>query len=288
MGKWRRLALTITENRYFNYFIAAVIIANAITLGLETSGQAVAAAGGLLALLDRIALAIFVGELLLKMFALRLRFFRDGWNIFDFIVVGIALVPASGEFSVLRALRVLRVLRLISVIPQMRAVVGALLSALPGMGSVIAVLAIAYYVAAVIATKLFGPTFPEWFGSIGASMYSLFQVMTLESWSMGIVRPVMEVHPLAWAFFVPFIVITSFAVLNLFIALIVNAMQTAHDEEKRVLQDEADAKAHAERVEMLQELRALRRDLSELTGRLDGRAAPAPGGTAHGKEGGGV
>jgi len=284
MGKWRRLALTITENRYFNHFIAVIIVANAVTLGLETSGQAMAAAGGLLAILDRIALAIFVGELLLKMFAQRLRFFRDGWNVFDFIVVGIALFPASGEFSVLRALRVLRVLRLISVVPQMRAVVGALLSALPGMGSVIAVLAIAYYVAAVIATKLFSATFPEWFGSIGASMYSLFQIMTLESWSMGIVRPVMEVHPFAWAFFVPFIVITSFAVLNLFIALIVNAMQTAHDEEKRLIQDESDAKAHAERIEMLQEVKDLRREMAELAERLGHPVARPAAPEAEGQE----
>ncbi len=258
----------LTESRAFNLFVTVVIVVNAITLGLETSGAAMAAAGPLLTVLDVAALAVFVVELLLKIYAQRLQFFRQGWNLFDFIVVGIALLPAAGEFSVLRALRVLRVLRLISVVPQMRAVVGALLSALPGMGSVIAVLAIAYYVAAVIATKLYGASFPDWFGSIGSSMYSLFQIMTLESWSMGIVRPVMEVHPLAWLFFVPFIVITSFAVLNLFIALIVNAMQSAHDEETQAARAEIEAKAHTERAELLSELRALREEVSDLRGTL--------------------
>ncbi|MEQ8345205.1 MAG: ion transporter [Sneathiellaceae bacterium] len=268
MPDLRERARRLTESRAFNMAVAAVIVINAVTLGLETSTEAMDAAGPVLELLDVAALSVFVVELLLKIYVQRLRFFRDGWNIFDFIVVGIALVPAAGEFSVLRALRVLRVLRLISVIPQMRAVVGALLTALPGMGSVIAVLAIAYYVAAVIATKLYGASFPQWFGSIGSSMYSLFQIMTLESWSMGIVRPVMEVHPLAWLFFVPFIVITSFAVLNLFIALIVNAMQTAHDEETQLARAEIESRAQVERAELLTELRALRHEVADLRGTI--------------------
>ncbi len=268
MPDLREWARRLTESRAFNMAVAAVIVINAVTLGLETSTEAMDAAGPVLELLDVAALSVFVVELLLKIYVQRLRFFRDGWNIFDFIVVGIALVPAAGEFSVLRALRVLRVLRLISVIPQMRAVVGALLTALPGMGSVIAVLAIAYYVAAVIATKLYGASFPQWFGSIGSSMYSLFQIMTLESWSMGIVRPVMEVHPLAWLFFVPFIVITSFAVLNLFIALIVNAMQTAHDEETQLARAEIESRAQVERAELLTELRALRHEVADLRGTI--------------------
>ena len=167
----------------------------------------------------------------------------------------------------LRALRILRVLRLLSVVPQMRTVVGALFKALPGMGSILAVLLLVFYVAAVMTTKLFGASFPDWFGSVGASMYSLFQIMTLESWSMGIVRPVMDVYPKAWLFFVPFVVITSFAVLNLFIALIVNSMQTIHgtmhDETRREAVAAEDL-AHSERETLLSEIRALRDEVRRL------------------------
>ncbi len=157
----------------------------------------------------------------------------------------------------------MRVLRLMSVVPQMRAVIGALFNALPGMGSIVAVLGLIFYVASVMATKLFGAAFPDWFGSIGASMYSLFQIMTLESWSMGIVRPVMEVYPYAWAFFVPFIVVTSFSVLNLFIALIVNSMQSLQAETNNSLRAEAVV-AHDERELLLQRIEALADEIRQL------------------------
>ena len=174
-----------------------------------------------------------------------------------------AWLPATNGLSILRALRILRVLRLLSVVPQMRKVVGALFSALPGMGAVVAVLMLVFYVAAVMATKLYGAAFPQWFGSIGESMYTLFQIMTLESWSMGIVRPVMEEHPLSWLFFVPFVVITSFAVLNLFIALIVNSMQTLHEQDRQEAV-QAELVAHDEREELLEEIRSLRREVHAL------------------------
>ena len=205
----------------------------------------------------------FTVEIGLKIWVYRASFFRGGWNLFDFAIVAVAWLPATGALSVLRALRIMRVLRLISVVPQMRAVIGALFNALPGMGSIVAVLALIFYVAAVMATKLFGATFPDWFGSIGASMYSLFQVMTLESWSMGIVRPVMEVHPGAWAFFVPFIIITSFSVLNLFIALIVNSMQSLQAETKNSLREEAVV-AHDEREVLLQRIETLTEEVRRL------------------------
>ena len=180
---------------------------------------------------------------------------------FDFTVVAISLVPASAAFSVLRALRVLRVLRLVSVVPSMRKVVQALLQAIPGMGSVVALLALLYYVFAVMATKLFGAAFPEWFGTIGAAAYSLFQIMTLESWSMGIVRPVMEVYPFAWAFFVPFILITSFAVLNLFIAIIVNAMQSQHDAENKNALAAFSEQSHGDVQRLEDDIRAMHAEL---------------------------
>ncbi|MEQ8291861.1 MAG: ion transporter [Roseovarius sp.] len=213
-------------------FILGVILFNAAILGLETSDIAMARAGALIVTLDSICLAIFVAEIGLKLFARGARFFRDGWNIFDFVIVAISLVPAAQGLSVLRALRILRLLRVLSVTPSLRRVVEGLMSALPGMASVFLLMGIIFYIGSVMATKLFGENFPEWFGTLGRSAYSLFQIMTLESWSMGIVRPVMEVYPQAWAFFVPFILVTTFAVVNLVVGLIVNSMQDAHSEEE--------------------------------------------------------
>ncbi|MWB79657.1 ion transporter [Pseudooceanicola sp. 216_PA32_1] len=219
------------------YAIMGVILFNAVILGLETSKPVMNSAGWLIVTLDTACLAIFVAELLAKLYARGLRFFRNAWNVFDFLVVGIALVPAAGGLSVLRALRILRLLRVVSVAPTLRRVVEGFISALPGMASVFLLMAVIFYIAAVIATKLFAATFPDWFGSLGASLYTLFQVMTLESWSMGIVRPVMEVHPEAWIFFVPFIMITTFAVVNLLVGLIVNSMQDAHSQETNAATD---------------------------------------------------
>ena len=214
----------VLESSRFQRAIIFIIAINAVTLGLETSKTALDVAGPLLSAVDKVCLTIFVLELLAKMIVYRTRFHRDPWNLFDLIVVSFALLPATGSLSVLRALRIMRVLRLVSAVPSMRRVVSALMSAIPGMGSIVALLSLVYYIFAVMATKLFGADFPEWFGTIGASSYTLFQIMTLESWSMGIVRPVMEVFPLSWAFFLPFILITSFTVLNLFIGIIVDAM----------------------------------------------------------------
>ena len=222
---------SILDSPQFGRFITAVILVNAVTLGLETAPSIMARTGGIITFVDEACLMIFIVEILAKLFVRRHRFFLSGWNVFDFIIVGIALVPGAQGLSVLRALRILRVLRVISVAPRLRRVVEGFITALPGMGSVFLLMAIIFYIGSVIATKLFGHSFPEWFGTLGLSAYSLFQIMTLESWSMGIVRPVMEVYPYAWGFFVPFIMVTTFAVVNLLVGLIVNSMQDAHSEE---------------------------------------------------------
>ena len=237
----------------------AVIVINAIVIGMETSPALMARFGILLGAIDTIAIVIFVIEILLKLLVYRVNFFKNGWNIFDFAIVAVALLPTGGSLSVLRALRILRALRLISAMPKMRKVVQGLFAAIPSMGTVIILLGLVFYIAAVMATKLFGDAFPEWFGSIGSSLYSLFQIMTLESWSMGIVRPIMEVYPWAWMFFVPFVLVTSFVVLNLFIAIIVNAMH-----------EEADEEQAAQRNEILEEIQSLRREIGAL--RTDGSA----------------
>ena len=226
-------AQALISHKWFSSAVLGVVLFNAAILGLETSEAVMARAGGLIVLLDRLCLGFFVAELLIKVFALRLGYFRDGWNLFDFSIVAISLMPGAGGLSVLRAMRVLRLLRVISVAPTLRRVVEGLLNALPGMGSVFLLMGVIFYIGAVMTTKLFGAAFPEWFGGLGRSAYSLFQIMTLESWSMGIVRPVMEVFPYAWVFFVPFILVTTFAVVNLVVGLMVNSMQDAHQAESR-------------------------------------------------------
>lgn len=250
----------LIESRRFELAITVLILLNAITLGLETSPSIMAAYGGLLLIIDRAILAVFVLELTARVVVYRGSFFRDPWRIFDLVVVGIALLPATGSLSVLRALRILRVLRLISIVPSLKRVVTGFISALPGMGSIVLLLGLVFYVFAVMATKLYGARFPELFGDIGESLFTLFQVMTLEGWSDGVVRPVMEIYPLAWLFFIPFIVATSFTVLNLFIGVIVSAMEEEHEAEataeRRALQDD--------QVNMLAEIRALREEVREL------------------------
>ena len=252
----QRLVALVDHPRFAN-FITAVIAFNAVILGLETSQTVMQAAGPLIITLDYLCLAIFVAEIALKLVAHGPRFFRNGWNIFDFVIVAISLAPAGQGFSALRALRILRVLRVISVAPSLRRVVEGFIRAVPGMDSVFLLMGLLYYIGAVIATKLFGASFPDWFGTLGLSAYTLFQIMTLESWSMGIVRPVMAVYPLAWAFFLPFIIVTTFAVVNLLVGLIVNSMQEAHHEE-----DVANTDAY--RDEVLAKLEMLDARMSRL------------------------
>ena len=260
---WRTLRARVAaliESRRAQNFITTLIVLNAVSLGLETSPALREDYGALLQRFDTAVLGVFVVEIAAKIFGRGRGFFRNGWNVFDFVIVGAALVPTSGPLAILRALRILRVLRLLSVVPQMRTVIQALVTALPGMVSIVGLIALIFYVSAVLATNFFGERFDAWFGSVGASMYSLFQIMTLESWSMGIVRPVMVEFPYAWAFFVPFILVTSFAVLNLFIGVIVDAMQTQHAREAAHIEAHVESEAAALRSEVA----ALRAEIARL------------------------
>ena len=247
---------TWIESRTASNFIIGVILFNAVLLGMETSPEIMALYGPTILFLDSVCLGIFIIEISLKIIGRGIGFFRSGWNLFDFAVVAIALVPAVQGLSVLRALRILRVLRVISVAPSLRRVVEGFVTALPGMGSVFLLMTIIFYIGSVIATKLFGSDFPEWFGSLPSSAYSLFQIMTLESWSMGIVRPVMEIYPYAWMFFLPFILVTTFAVVNLLVGLIVNSMQDAHNAEEVERTD-------LYREEVMRKLEAIEKQLLE-------------------------
>ena len=270
VAPWRRALRGFLDRRAVQQGVIVLIVVNAVILGLETSAGVMVAAGGLLAALDRVILAIFVVELVLRIVAWGWRFFRDPWGIFDLVVVGIALVPATGSFSVLRALRILRVLRLVSAIPRMRHVVQGLVGAIPGIASIIALLGLVLYVSSVAATKLLGAAYPDWFGTMGASLFSLFQIMTLEGWA-DMVREISTTHPYAWLFFVPFILIATFTILNLFIAVVVGAMQAEHDAAAELAAAEVRAEARkaeevavADRRSLHDEMRALRQEIAEL------------------------
>lgn len=239
--------------------VLGLILFNALTLGLETYPDIRAQYGDLLTLMDRVVLAIFVAELAARIYVHKARFFRDPWSLFDFFVVGISLLPSTGSFSVLRALRILRALRLVTAIPSLKRVVGGLVSALPGMASILLLLILIFFIFAVIASKLYGEAKPEQFGDLGLAAYTLFQVMTFDDWSAGIVKPLLEQHPFAWAFFVVFMMLSSFMVLNLFIGVVVTALdaETAEDVPKL-------GHPGGFEEELLAEISALRRDVASL------------------------
>ena len=259
---WRGRIEQFITHHAIQHFLVFLIVVNAAILGIETNHEVMESWGDELFLLDHAILGIFIMEIVLLIAARGFSFFKDAWCLFDFIVVGIALIPASGSLSVLRALRVLRVLRLINKVDSMRKVVSGLLSSLPGLGSVFGLIIIIFYVAAVIATNLFSKDFPQWFGDMGSSAYTLFQVMTLEGWSQEIARPVMEVFPYAWVFFVMFILIATFIIFNLFIAVIVDSI-TADKEQ--------DLKDHQQFDAIQQELQSVHAELAHVRQLLERR-----------------
>lgn len=267
-ASWRARLADWVERPRVQHALVALIVLNAIVLGMETSPALMAAAGDSLVALDHAILAVFVVEIALRITAHGWRFFRDPWSVFDFVVVAISLAPSSEEFSVLRALRVLRVLRLVTLVPSMRRVVAGLLAAVPGLGSVAAIMAIIFYVSGVMATKLFAEKFPELFGSLGASLYTLFQIMTLDGWSAEVARPVMEAFPYAWVFFVIFILVSTFTLLNLFIGVIVNAIQTEVHEETGRAEAAVVARVDADAAALAREIAGLRAELREIKATL--------------------
>lgn len=265
--EWRSRIEDVVNAKWFINSITVLILANAATLGLETNAQIMAVHGDLIRTIDHLILSAFVIEILLKIFACGGRFFKSGWNLFDFAIVSISLLPASGPFAVLRTLRVLRVMRLISTVPSLRRVVSALLAAIPGMASVMSILLVIFYVSAVMTTQIFGAVndahMQEYYGTIGDSMFTLFQIMTLENWD-EIAHTTMEFFPSSWAFFVVFIVVASFAVLNLFIGIIVDAMNILHEEAEDSLAHRDHTEEMRLLIEVKKDLEALRRDVASL------------------------
>lgn len=260
-GALRRLV----DAAAFRRSIIVLIVVSAILLGLETVRSLPPGLLDAIHTVNRLILGVFVVEVALRMLAYRSAFFRDGWNLFDLAVVVAAVVPPPGPWQTLRALRILRVLRLVSSVPALRRVVEGLLSALPGLASIIGLMLLLLYIAAVMATHLYRDISPEHFDDIGNSLFTLFQIMTLEGWP-DVARTVMEVQPLAWIFFTGFISVATFMVLNLFIGVVVSAIQSR-------IADELAAEAAGDES-LVREVAALRAEIAGLRSDLGGKRAP--------------
>lgn len=250
------------ESALYQNAILLIIIVNALVLAIGAAPETTQGWSILLEALDLAFLCVYVVEITLKVVAYGRAFFRDGWNWFDVIVIGLALLPATDGMTVLRMLRILRVLRVISVLPSLRRIVEAAIRALPGMGSILLVLVMIFIIGAVIATRMYGAEFPIYFGSLGDSLFTLFTIMTLEGWP-DLARDVMSIYPNAWTFFIPFLFITSFMVLNLLVGVIVAAMQETAEEEERKLEAverEVERAILDEIGKLREEIAALRRE----------------------------
>lgn len=269
----RPLLTVFVESVLFKRFIIALILINAVTLGIETAPRLHAQYAEALHLFDRIVLCIFTIELTLRLYVHRVAFLKDPWSLFDTAVVGIALLPHGGEFAVLRTLRVLRVLRLISMVPAMRRVISALVSSLSGVAAVASIMLVIFYVFSVIATTLFAQIEPQYFGTLGHTMLTLFQIMTLEDWA-DIARPVMEHLPHAWIFFVSYILVSTFVIMNLFIGVMVYAMQQSGGqqngvERRRMTPEQRAALRLLDEGGLLEEIRQLRLEIAEIKAKRD-------------------
>lgn len=261
---WRGQIERFMARQFTQRLLIILIVINAIILGIETNKDIMAVIGHELILIDHAILWIFIAEIVVLIAARGWHFFKDPWCIFDFLVVAIALVPATGSMSVLRALRVLRILRLINKIESMRRVVSALLGSLPGLGSVFGLVLIVFYVSGVIATNMYASEFPERFGTLGMSFYTLFQVMTLEGWSEEIARPIMAIYPSAWIFFLIFIFISTFIVVNLFVAVIVDSINSIkHHENKKDDDSDVASKLQALQIEIAELKELMKSDITK-------------------------
>ncbi len=247
----------LVESKNFNNFIILIILINSVVIGMETYHLS-ASTQHFLKIIDQTCLSIYVVEMLLKLYVYHLSYFKSGWNWLDFTIVVVALSPLSSTFSIFRMLRILRALRLLSMVPAIRRVVNSLLYSIPGVSTSFGLLLIIFYIFGVIAVNLFGAKFPEWFGTLQASLYTLFQIMTLESWSMGIARPVMEQFPSAWIFFIPFILLSTFMILNFVIGLIVDSVQFIRDAEKE------ETKLNKEKNNSIDSLEEIQRNIDRL------------------------
>ena len=268
MSNHRQVLGNFLEGKRFHNFIISLIVLNSITIGMETSQSWMDSYGQFFERLDDIILFIFIAEVLLKLYAFGFRFFLNSWNVFDFLIVAISVVPAAGAFSVFRTLRILRTLRLINNVPKLRMIIEALLKSIPSIGWISLLLFVVFYIFAVLGTNLFGTNFPELFGDLGKSMFTLFQIMTLESWASGIARPMMEVMAFAYLFFIPFILIATYTTLNIFIAIVVNTMNEMNRQDGKDEDENLKEMILAQNEKTQSHLSDLQKKLDELTNQL--------------------
>ena len=266
MNQLVKISAGLVNSNWFEYFIIGVIIVNGALLGLETSAFIADTYGHWLELGNQVALGIFIVEAILKMVALWPRmqdYFRDGWNIFDFMVIVFALIPATGQFAMIaRLARLLRVVRLISAIRDLRLIVAALVRSIPSVGHVIMLMSVVVYIYAIMGFHLFHAHDPEHWGSLAISLLTLFNIITLDGWT-NVMDTAMRKHPFAWIYFVSFVVVGTFVVINLFIAIIINSL----DETKRGnLQEGLEP---VSRQDLVRELRATQETLKRLEERLN-------------------
>jgi voltage-gated sodium channel len=257
----------LCEGSKFQNFIIWLIVLNSITIGLETSQSVMYSFGDALLFLDKLILAVFVIEIILKLYAYGISYFRSGWNIFDFSIVTLALLPASGSLAVLRSLRIFRALRLIKNLPKLRFIVESLLHSLPSLGWIFVLLALVFYVFAVIGTKLFGSAYPEWFGNLWISMFSLFQIMTLEGWA-EMSRTVMETFPISHVYFILFILLASYMTLNIFIAIVVNTMSEVQQKTSKEGVEKVENIIQDEKEELREDIRQLKEQIFKMEEKL--------------------
>ena len=257
----------LVDSKYFEPIIIAIIVANSLLLGMETSKTLEERFGDQMRLGNQVALSIFIVEAIIKMVALAPRshrYFKDGWNVFDFIVIVAALIPATGQFAVIaRLARLLRALRLISAVKELRLIITALVRSIPSVGHVMMLMGIIVYIYAIMGYHFFHVDDPQNWGSLGRSCLTLFNIITLEGWT-EVMAVAMEINPYAWIYFVSFVVVGTFVVINLLIAIIINNLDEAKLERLRDLAEPVTAE------ELLRELRTTRESLSRLEARLGG------------------
>ncbi len=228
---------------WFDRLIVGLIIFNAIVLGMETHPPFEQRFGGWMELCNRLILLVFVLEAIIKITAVAPRFgeyFGNGWNVFDFAVVMFSLMPATGDFAMIaRLVRLLRVMRLVSVLPELRLIVATLVRSLPGLGHVVILLMLIFYIYAVAGYHLLHEYDPVHWRSLGISLLTLFRVLTLEDWT-DVMYAAMEMNPLMWIYFVSFVVIATFVVINLFIAVVINNLEEAKKDRQILGLDDAE------------------------------------------------
>ena len=262
-------ARRIVDSPAFQYFILGVIVVGAMVIGVETSAMLTARHGALIGAVEILIQTIFVVEIAIRLLAYWPRpaaFFRSGWNVFDFAVVATSLLPQAGAFAmVARLARLLRVTRVVSAFPELRLIIGTMIRSIPSMGHVIVLLTLLLYVYAVLGFHFFRGTDPAHWGSLGAALLTLFQMLTLEGW-VEIQSAVLDAHPLAWIYFTSFVFVAVFVVVNLFIAVVINNLESVKHEQQVETDSESAHRGLLEAIEML------RQRLEELEERL--RATP--------------